>query len=518
MKQRYSCFPHRLHHFWQQTLPAQSLCLVGSFSLVSSGLVLAQTESAIDNIVPTIENSQPTGGNTLKKETAEHAAVASQSSTQSEFSQRRVKFEQKFRKTEVSSPPTTVKLPTIETTLPAQAVVKKEKPPAEPTAPATTTARQVSSKPAATASWVTDKTKDYNNAYIDPTDYNPNAAANYEAPSTVVVIERSSGCRAVLARGIPSLSCTRKPVTSPLVAKAKKSTPAWLSASQNTRLTAVPAVQRLTNNTNSINNTRLTAVRVVSKLVTNGEWRSQTTAAVPAARHLSKTDYNPNRFLPSPSAFTPTTTVSSVPIAPSGGTLPAPVTTENTAPRPSTVAYNIPLATTLPRIAFAGVYGRSIAYNATGLAFPLTVPASITSLFGWRIHPITGDRRFHIGMDLAAAMGTPVLAAYSGQVETASWMGGYGLAVVLNHNNAQQTLYGHMSEIFVQPGQWVEKGTVIGRVGSTGNSTGPHLHFELRQLTPQGWVAVDPGVQLQSALSQLVHGLHTASIDREPGS
>lgn len=507
MKQRYSCFPHRLHHFWQRTLPAQSLCLVGSFSLVSSGLVLAQTESAIDNIVPTIENSQPTGGNTLKKETEEHAAIAPQNSTQSEFSQRRVKFEQKFRKTEVSSPPTT----------PAQVVVKKEKPPTQPSSSATT-AGQVSSQPAAAASRVTGKTKDYNNAYIDPTDYNPNAAASYEAPSTVVVIERSSGCRAILARGIPSLSCSKKTITSPLVAKAKKSTPAWLSASQNTRLTAVPALQRLANNTNSTNNTQLTAVRVVSKLVASGEWRSQTTAAVPVARHSSKSDYNPNRFLPGPSAFTPTTTVSSVPIAPSGGTLPAPVTAENTAPRPSTVAYNIPLATTLARIAFAGVYGRSIAYNPTGLVFPLTVPAPITSLFGWRIHPITGDRRFHAGMDLAAAMGTPVLAAYSGQVETASWMGGYGLAVVLNHNSAQQTLYGHMSEIFVQPGQWVEKGTVIGRVGSTGNSTGPHLHFELRQLTPQGWVAVDPGLQLQSALSQLVHGLHTASTAREPGS
>jgi murein DD-endopeptidase MepM/ murein hydrolase activator NlpD len=106
-------------------------------------------------------------------------------------------------------------------------------------------------------------------------------------------------------------------------------------------------------------------------------------------------------------------------------------------------------------------------------------------------------------MDIGAATGTPILAAYSGQVEVADWVGGYGQAVILNHNNALQTLYGHMSQILVQPGQRVERGTVIGLVGSTGNSTGPHLHFEVRQLTPQGWIAVDPSPQIQSALGQL---------------
>jgi murein DD-endopeptidase MepM/ murein hydrolase activator NlpD len=116
-------------------------------------------------------------------------------------------------------------------------------------------------------------------------------------------------------------------------------------------------------------------------------------------------------------------------------------------------------------------------------------------------------------------MGTPVLAAYSGKVESADWLGGYGMTVILNHTNAQQTLYGHMSEIFVQPGQVVSKGTVIGRVGSTGNSTGPHLHFEVRQLTPEGWVATDPGTQLEYGLSQLIHSLQTAQVPRrQPGS
>jgi murein DD-endopeptidase MepM/ murein hydrolase activator NlpD len=139
------------------------------------------------------------------------------------------------------------------------------------------------------------------------------------------------------------------------------------------------------------------------------------------------------------------------------------------------------------------------------LIFPLSIPAPITSLFGWRQHPLFGDARFHTGVDLGAPMGTPVVAAYAGQVALADFLGGYGLAVALNHNkDTQQTLYAHLSEIFVQPGEWVKQGAVIGRVGSTGNSTGPHLHFEFRQLTPEGWVALDAGAQLEFSLAQLV--------------
>ncbi len=173
---------------------------------------------------------------------------------------------------------------------------------------------------------------------------------------------------------------------------------------------------------------------------------------------------------------------------------------------------------TLPKIPGSSYYNRTIrptgllGNNDTNMIFPLPIPATITSLFGWRIHPITGDQRFHAGTDLGAGMGTPVVAAYSGNVATADLMGGYGLAVVLDHQKfGQQTLYAHLSEIFVQPGQSVEQGTVIGRVGSTGNSTGPHLHFEVRQLTNQGWVATDPGVQLQGALAQLVESLRVAN-------
>jgi murein DD-endopeptidase MepM/ murein hydrolase activator NlpD len=147
----------------------------------------------------------------------------------------------------------------------------------------------------------------------------------------------------------------------------------------------------------------------------------------------------------------------------------------------------------------------------TSMIFPLAIPSEITSLFGWRIHPIFGDRRFHSGIDFGAPTGTPVVAAYSGTVSIADWMGGYGQTVVLQHQNSTlETLYAHLSNIFVQPGEVVEQGQVIGEVGSTGNSTGPHLHFELRELTPEGWMAMDPGTQMEYALSQFIRSLETA--------
>jgi murein DD-endopeptidase MepM/ murein hydrolase activator NlpD len=147
----------------------------------------------------------------------------------------------------------------------------------------------------------------------------------------------------------------------------------------------------------------------------------------------------------------------------------------------------------------------------TRLIFPLAIPAAITSLFGWRIHPITGSQRLHTGTDLGAPMGTPVLAALAGRVLMADVFGGYGNAIALEHGQgSQQTLYAHLSQIFVKPGELIQQGTVIGAVGSTGNSTGPHLHFEFRQLTDQGWVAVDAGEQLNMGLAALVQSLQVA--------
>jgi murein DD-endopeptidase MepM/ murein hydrolase activator NlpD len=147
------------------------------------------------------------------------------------------------------------------------------------------------------------------------------------------------------------------------------------------------------------------------------------------------------------------------------------------------------------------------------LLFPLSIPAAITSVFGWRIHPIMGSSRFHSGTDLGAPQGTPVLAAFGGKVAIADLFGGYGLTVVLQHDKGkQETLYAHLSEVFVRPGETVKQGDVIGRVGSTGLSTGPHLHFEFRQQTPAGWIVMDPGQALQYAMAQLIRSLQVAQV------
>ncbi|WP_396099126.1 M23 family metallopeptidase [Cyanobium sp. WAJ14-Wanaka] len=128
------------------------------------------------------------------------------------------------------------------------------------------------------------------------------------------------------------------------------------------------------------------------------------------------------------------------------------------------------------------------------LLFPLVGSAATTSGFGWRLHPLLGNWLMHAGRDLAAPEGTPVVAALAGRVLSSGLAGGYGLAVELEHGSPRRrTLYGHLSELYVKAGDRVRQGEVIGRVGSTGLSTGPHLHFELRLPGDGGWVAVDPG-------------------------
>ncbi len=105
----------------------------------------------------------------------------------------------------------------------------------------------------------------------------------------------------------------------------------------------------------------------------------------------------------------------------------------------------------------------------------------ITSRFGWRKDPFTGKRAFHYGVDISAPVGTPVRAAASGMVIYAGWYGGYGNVVIIKHSLGYTTVYGHLSAIVVNPGQVVKKGQIIGAVGNTGRSTGPHLHFEIRK-------------------------------------
>jgi murein DD-endopeptidase MepM/ murein hydrolase activator NlpD len=101
----------------------------------------------------------------------------------------------------------------------------------------------------------------------------------------------------------------------------------------------------------------------------------------------------------------------------------------------------------------------------------------ISSNYGFRINPITGIRQFHTGIDIAANMGAPIRAAMSGRVTFTGWSDVFGNSVVINHHSGYRTLYGHMSVIRVKNGALVGTGERIGDVGSTGASTGPHLHF-----------------------------------------
>jgi murein DD-endopeptidase MepM/ murein hydrolase activator NlpD len=119
-------------------------------------------------------------------------------------------------------------------------------------------------------------------------------------------------------------------------------------------------------------------------------------------------------------------------------------------------------------------------FSNSQIAFPTAKGTPITSRFGWRIHPIKGDRRFHTGIDFGAAMGTPIYAIAPGRVEFAGERGGYGNAVIVNHGGGKSTLYGHASKLYVKEGQQVTRGQIIAAVGSTGMSTAPHLHFEVR--------------------------------------
>ncbi|MCI6488095.1 MAG: peptidoglycan DD-metalloendopeptidase family protein [Clostridiales bacterium] len=115
----------------------------------------------------------------------------------------------------------------------------------------------------------------------------------------------------------------------------------------------------------------------------------------------------------------------------------------------------------------------------------------ITSRVGYRWHPVSGQWKYHSGLDIGAAYGASIVAADGGTVTIAGLNGGYGNCVMIDHGNGYYTLYGHMSSIAVSVGQSVSKGATIGYVGSTGVSTGPHLHFEIRQgttiLDPENW-------------------------------
>ena len=287
----------------------------------------------------------------------------------------------------------------------------------------------------------------YNNAYIDPTNYNLGATDAYEQPSSVVLSERSTGCQAVLSggQGLSGGVCgtASNPAPTP-------SAP-WRPGSVETKWAGTSGITQA-GSTQWVASTNSAAVQLGPiNISARGIGVGQTTASGRSFYYQTA--------------------------------------------RPT---------------------GR-LGNGNLRLIFPLSLPAPITSIFGWRVHPISGDSRFHSGTDLGAPMGTPVLAAYAGKVAIADFLGGYGLTVTIDHNKGtQETLYAHLSEIFVKPGEVVKQGAVIGRVGSTGNSTGPHLHFELRQQTANGWVTLDPGAQLELAAADLIKSLKAAQTAAKP--
>lgn len=127
----------------------------------------------------------------------------------------------------------------------------------------------------------------------------------------------------------------------------------------------------------------------------------------------------------------------------------------------------------------AGIAGGGDHSGAAG-TFSWPVTGTITSPFGWRSNPFGGAPEFHQGLDIAAPTGTTVTAAAGGTVIMAQWYGGYGNYILIDHGGGYSTGYGHLSAIYVTTGQSVQRGQAIGAVGSTGQSTGPHLHFEVR--------------------------------------
>ena len=151
--------------------------------------------------------------------------------------------------------------------------------------------------------------------------------------------------------------------------------------------------------------------------------------------------------------------------------------------------------------------GRTQWFEASGVGrqsgmLQRPVPGQVSSNFGMRRHPILGYSRMHKGMDFRAGYGTPILAATDGRVVAAGWAGGYGKQVRISHPGGLMTSYSHMSRIAAKPGTQVRQGQVIGYVGSTGLSTGPHLHYELYK----NGVAVNPASVKFTSRAQLSGG------------
>ncbi|MDY6940291.1 MAG: peptidoglycan DD-metalloendopeptidase family protein [Cyanobacteriota bacterium] len=323
-------------------------------------------------------------------------------------------------------------------------------------------------------------------SYIDTTDYSLGATTAYDEPPDVVLSERSTGCAATVTAGaeVPGSVC------------------------------ATPAPTQATLQTKPVQ----TSATATAAPPQGGEPVAVAQLEVPipytpaAIAGVEAVEYPAAVFGSYPVSAVPEIDFSA--ILGAGGFIPKPG-------EDSAQIYN-----SYYNVAAQALRDRSIrpqdlvAQVSSRLIFPLSIPAPITSAFGWRMHPVLGTPRMHTGTDIGAPMGTPVVAALAGQVAISDFLGGYGLTVVLEHEKGtEETLYAHLSEVFVKAGETVKQGDPIGRVGSTGLSTGPHLHFEMRKLTKEGWVNLDPGRQLEYGLAQLVRNLRMAeNKPARPGS
>ena len=140
-------------------------------------------------------------------------------------------------------------------------------------------------------------------------------------------------------------------------------------------------------------------------------------------------------------------------------------------------------------------------YDETPSIWPIY--GYVRSGYGWRTHPLKRSKQFHKGIDIPAWIGAPVQATADGYVEFSGWGGGYGWIVVLSHKFGYKTIYAHLSEIEVNRGRKVFKGQIIGKIGTSGLSTGPHVHYEIRHrrkaLEPSTYLELD----LFTAVSKL---------------
>ena len=428
----------------------------------------------------------------------------------------------------------------LEDSPPAETVVQQKPvlPPPNLSSPDTSTAarpRKLILNPASTQESPNTPVERTNN-YIDSTDYSIGATTRDRAPTTVVLSERSTGCQTVSQNGklasavcgvvapnqqTPSKQTSSPPTVNQLVSIQKTPSRPTLSQLVSAQKTSTPQML-----SQLITGQKKATPQMLSQLIT-----AQNTPIVPRASSGTPQELQltgvPRLPRPPVAAAQPSSpSVLQAGESESRPTQQTPYSEYSPAPIPALPGQSY-YSSAVPSTAPMGLDYYNLATRPVGrpnigktsFMFPLTVPAAITSMFGWRIHPITGDYRFHAGTDIGAPTGTPVIAAASGQVATANFLGGYGLSVILLHEQGtQQSLYAHLSEIFVQPGQVVEQGTVIGRVGSTGNSTGPHLHFEWRHLTTEGWVAVDAGTHLEYALAQFIRALQIAQAAPQRGT